>query len=145
MKTRDRMGDPFYANLMFQIEQIICGSDGLAKEKGIVLTDSQVRSALIKTSKKLEGADPDVPQANERDKALAGLIGNLCRAWEGLGLLEISIDGAKHEKSVDVVAWIKAIEAVEDSLQIRKSPVPGSRCYLDYVQRFIADALDAGR
>lgn len=132
MKIRDRMGDPFYANLMFRIERIVCSADGLAKENGLVWTDSQVRSAFVKTIKKLEGGTPEIPQANERDKTLAELIERLCLAWQNLGPV--------CERNVACGDWINAIEAVEDSLQIRKSPVPGSRCYLDFVQRFIADA-----
>jgi hypothetical protein len=134
------MGDPFSAQLMFQIEQFICRANSQTKEKGLALTDSQVRSALITTIKKLEGADPAIPRANDRDAILAELIETLCLASQDLGEKFTAVDGAEVEQDLAAADWTKAIEAVEHSLQIRKSPVPGSRCYLDYVQQLIADA-----
>lgn len=38
------MKDPFYAGLLFQIENIICQADDEAQSKGIRLTDSQIKS-----------------------------------------------------------------------------------------------------
>ena len=76
----DRMKDPFYAGLLFKIEQIICQVDDEAKRQGLELTDSQIRSALVKARKKVAGEDPDIPEATERDKILAMLIDGLFQA-----------------------------------------------------------------
>jgi len=70
----DRMKDPFYARLLFKIEQMICVADAEAKSQGLELTDSQVRSALVKAQKKVAGGEPDIPNATERDRVLAMLI-----------------------------------------------------------------------
>lgn len=44
----DRMQDPFYAALLFQIESLICQTDTDATEAGMPLTDSQVRSSVVR-------------------------------------------------------------------------------------------------
>ena len=76
------MKDPFYAGLLFQIEQMICQADDEAKSKGQILTDSQIRSALIKTRKRVGGGGPDIPETNERERIIAKLINNLFQAPE---------------------------------------------------------------
>lgn len=48
----DRMKDPFYAQLIFQIENMICVADADAKSRGITFTDSQVRSAILKARRR---------------------------------------------------------------------------------------------
>lgn len=64
----DRMKDPFYASLMFQIEQIVCQADKEAKNKGIRLIDSQIKSALNKTRKTMRGEEPNISRTNDKEK-----------------------------------------------------------------------------
>ena len=136
----DRLKDPFYAGLLFQIEQIICQADDAAKSQGLELTDSQVRSALIKAKKKVEGGDPDILEATERDRILAMLIDSLYQAPDDLIEQTTGEDGATHAQPLRISAWVKALEAVEDSVKTRKSSSPGSRNYLNFVQGFIRQA-----
>lgn len=140
-KPIDRMKDPFYVGLLFQIESIICRADDDAKTKGLQLTDSQVKSALIKTQKKLQGGDPDIPETNERERLLAGLIERLIQAGSS-SRVEHSAngDGRAEDGAPSTSDWAKALETVEDSLKTRKSNVPGSRDYLDFVHGFIGQA-----
>lgn len=118
----DRMKDPFYAGLLFQIESQLSQTDEVAKVMGLQLTDSQVKSALIKAQKKLQGGTPAIPQANDREKLMASLIDTLCLT------------------SVDKQAWSNALETVADSIKTRTGNVPGSRNYLDFVQDFVRSA-----
>ena len=134
------MKDPFYAGLLFQIEQMICQADDDAKGKGLALTDSQVRSALIKARKKAEGGGPDIPDATERDRILAALIEGLCRAPDDLMERTGGEDGTIQDKPLRISEWAKALETVEDSVKTRKSSMPGSRVYLDFVHGFIRQA-----
>jgi hypothetical protein len=136
----DRMKDPFYAGLLFQIENIICQADDDAKSKGLQLTDSQVRSSLIRTQKKLQGGDPEIPQTNAREKILADLIDSLCRAPEALREETSADDGALQGKPLDILDWVRALETVEDSVKTRKSNIPGSRDYLEFLHAFIREA-----
>ncbi len=133
------MKDPYYTGLLFQIEQIICQADETAKGLGIQLTDSQIRSALIKTRKKAAGADPEIPLALERDRILAGLIDSLLQAPGQLGKRVVTAEG-EVEKPLPLADWTNALETVEDSIKTRKSNTPGSRHYLDFVHGFIAQA-----
>jgi len=136
----DRMKDPFYAGLLFQIENIICQADDEAKTKGLQLTDSQVKSALIKTQKKLQGGEPDIPETNERERILAELVNCLIHAPDALMEQTTTGDGRAEEKPLNISDWVKALETVEDSVKTRKSHIPGSRDYLDFVHEFIGQA-----
>jgi hypothetical protein len=59
----DRMKDPFYAGLLFQIEHIICQADDDAKSKTIPLIDSLCRApqALTERITKDDGTVDDRP------------------------------------------------------------------------------------
>ena len=139
----DRMKDPFYAGLLFKIEQIICQVDDEAKRQGLELTDSQIRSALVKARKKVAGEDPDIPEATERDKILAMLIDGLFQAPDDIMEQISGADGTMDEEPLRLSVWIKALETVEDSVKTRKSNIPGSRDYLNFIHRFIQQAEDA--
>ncbi len=139
----DRMKDPFYAGLLFKIEQIICQVDDEAKRQGLELTDSQIRSALVKARKKVAGEDPDIPEATERDKILAMLIDGLFQAPDDIMEQILGADGTMEEEPLRLSEWIKALETVEDSVKTRKSNIPGSRDYLNFVHRFIQQAKEA--
>jgi hypothetical protein len=119
----DRMKDPFYAGLLFQIEHIICQADDDATSKAIPLTDSQIRSALIKTQKTLQDQNPDIPVATDKDKLLAALIDSLCRAPQALTERITQDDGTVEDKPLKVSDWIAALETVEDSVKTRKSSI----------------------
>ena len=140
MKTNptDRMKDPFFAQLLFQIETLICQADDDSKTRGMQLTDSQMRSTLIKTQKKLQGGEPEIAETTERDKILARLATLLLHA--PIVRAKQSAEQDDKGEQVRVTDWIKALETVEDSIQTRKSGLPGSRDYLDYIHDFIGQA-----
>ena len=117
-----RMKDPLYAGLLFQIETQLSQLDEAAQNKGVQLTDSQIKSALIKAQKKLQGGTPAIPQTNNREKFLAELIEGLC------------------DTRVDKNVWANALETVVGSIKIRTGSIPGSRDYLEFVQGFIRGA-----
>ena len=137
------MKDPFYAGLLFKIEQIICQVDDEAKRQGLELTDSQIRSALVKARKKVAGEDPDIPEATERDKILARLIDGLFQAPDDILEQILGPDGTVDEEPLRLSEWIKALETVEDSVKTRKSNIPGSRDYLNFAHRFVQQAKEA--
>ena len=136
----DRMKDPFYAGLLFQIEQMICQADDEAKRKGMELTDSQVRSAIIKAQKKAQGEDPNIPVTNEREQILAALIDSICQAPYQIMEQTLADDGTEEHQPLAISYWVNALETVQDSIKTRKRNVPGSRDYLNYLPGFIARA-----
>ena len=132
------MRDPFYAGLMFMIEQKICVADGAAKEAGIILKDSQIQSALTKARGLAAGKEPKIEGSTEAEQILKALILSIYQTpkitMEPSGDTGIS----QKEEPLQMTDWILAIEAVVDSIKTRRSDVPGSRNYLDFVHDFSA-------
>jgi hypothetical protein len=134
------MKNPLYAKIMFAIEQIICLSDNEAEERGVTLTDSQVRSALIKARKRILGEDPTVPGETDRDQVLAGLITKVEDVTTNL-VAEVELpDGTAEERPLDPTLWANSLEAVEDSIKTRRVGGSGSRAYLSFIHGFVRDA-----
>jgi len=131
------MKDPYYAGLLFQIEQMICEADDEAKCMGLQLTDSQVRSAMLKAQRKVRGEEPVISETNEREKILSALIDSIYQAPDYIMKRTMTDDGAEEEEPLPISDWRKALETVAGSIQTRRSNVPGSRCYLDFLHGFI--------
>lgn len=134
------MKDPFYAGLLFQIEQMICQADDEAMRMGLELTDSQVRSAIIKAQKKVQGEEPVIPETNERERILAALIDSVYQAPDELVERVTAEDGTEDEQPLEISHWVNALETVQDSIKTRNSGIPGSRNYLIFLHGFIAQA-----
>lgn len=131
----DLLKDPFYAQLMHVIENVICLADKDAQEKGIRLTDSNIKSALNKARRvtpEMVRARTEFPETRE---AILQEMSLSIAANREL-LREESADGT-GQVAISHADWGKAIGAVEASLQVRRSDEPGSRCYLDFVRNFI--------
>jgi hypothetical protein len=134
------MKDPFYAGLVFQIEQMICLADEEAKEASLTLNDSQIQSALIKAQKLVKGGVPKVPEATDRERVLSKLIMSLYHAPDALMKETTAPDGTREERPLSISEWVKALETTVDSIKTRKDGAPGSREYLEFVHEFIAQA-----
>lgn len=129
--------DPFFQRFLFQIEQSICTVDNDAKSEGVVLSDSQVRSALVKAKKLVQGASPQVSRESAPDRFLWVLIQNIVHAPDGLIDELQPTDGVPLSDAQWVAYWLKALDTVMESIKSRKSSSPGSRVYLDFVHGFI--------
>ena len=135
MGKLDLLKDPFYAQLIYVIESAICLADKSAQEKGLRLTDSNIKSALNKARRvtpEMVIARTESPET--REAIIQELALSIAANRELLG--EESADGTGHV-AISHVDWVKAIGAVEASLHVRRSDEPGSRCYLDFVRNFI--------
>ena len=142
MKTcpLDRMRDPFFAQLMFLIEDLVCTSDSEARGKEIVLKDSQILSALTKAHGLISGKQPQINDSTEGERILKNLIFAIAQltANPDSPVLEPLEEGLLEP--VSKKDWRLTIEAVMESLSIRRSKVPGSREYLDFLKNFIGKA-----
>lgn len=136
----DRMCDPFFAQLMFIIEQMISAADEHAKTQGIILKDSQVQSALTKAKGLAAGKSPKIPDSTGADKILHDLILELGEGPEYLAAQSVGVDGVERESPLEPEEWIMAIEAVIESVKGRRSEIPGSRYYLEFVKDFVEKA-----
>lgn len=139
-KAHNRMNDPFYAQLLFQVEQIICQADTEAKKQNIKLTDSLIKSVLNKTQHCLMGRDSTIQATAPREIILRDLVHSLVHAPEYLDQATTTEDGTERVEPLGTREWINAIECAEESLKIHKGQTPGGRDYLDFLQEFIADA-----
>ncbi|CAN5886061.1 hypothetical protein BH11VER1_BH11VER1_06180 [soil metagenome] len=134
------MQDSFFSTLMFHIERMICLADREAKEKGIILKDSQMQSTLIKTKALLRRASPKIAKETELDEVLQKLMATLCQAPNDMREQIDTPEGAVEETPLRISDWTLALEEVIKSLKVRRSGIPGSRDYLDFVQDFIEQA-----
>ena len=134
------MRDPFFAHLMFLIEQMISEADVDARAQGVTLRDSQVQSALTKARGLASGKSPRIEEATDADRVLRTLILSIDHAPNELIERSIDPDGLRQEKPLDAADWIMAIETVIDSIKTRRSEIPGSRDYLDFVEAFVKRA-----
>jgi hypothetical protein len=136
-KALDRMRNPFYAGLMFRIEELIFMVDEEAAEQGIELTDSQIRSTLIKACKMVQGADPVLDPTSDREKILADLAMHIYHAPDHITEGTADSDG---ERPLEISHWVNALESVQASIDVRRSTLPGSRGYLRFLRDFMAQA-----
>jgi hypothetical protein len=133
MNTTDLMRDPFYAQILFEIEGQVLATDRAAKSRGIELTDSQVRSILNKVRKSATGSSPKIETVSVRDQVLADLYKELLRVKASI-LVETE-EGNSEELSTD--DWVLSLRAVEDSIRLR-SIGSGSRAYLIFLEGFLS-------
>lgn len=134
MNKHDLMRDPFYAQLMFVIESSICHADREALQRGIRLTDSNIKSALNR-ARRLTSHAPGGPIETREDiideLALSIAVNRTLLAEK------IKTEDGGETAEVSCEDWTAAISAVEASLKVRRSNEPGGRDYLDYVRNFI--------
>ena len=142
MSHSDVMKNPFYAGIMFAIETRIHEADKAAIGRGLTLTDSQVRSALVRTINTAKGRPPaPVPStADEKERRPAELAAEIARARADVLVEEPQDDGPPIEKPLPASDWLKALLAVRDSCELRGDDRPGSRAYLDFLKEFIRQA-----
>jgi hypothetical protein len=142
MRHGDLMNDPFYAGILFAIESKIHEGDRLAASRGIALTDSNIRSLLIKT---IHAADGKLPRpipafASAKDQFLAELLDQIIKGKNLVVVGRELPDGTIEKSPLPSVDWTKALEAVKESCAIRTGDEPGSRGYLDFLADFIPQA-----
>ncbi len=138
MSKHDLMRDPFYAQLMFVIESSICRADRDAQQKGIRLTDSNIKSALNRARRLTPQAAQHIPgkPVETREDIIGELASSIAVNRMLLGE-EIETEDGEESAEVSCEDWTAAISAVEASLKVRRSNEPGGRDYLDYVRNFI--------
>ena len=140
MRHGDLMKDPFYAGVMYVIESHICTLDDRARKSGIILSDSQIQSSLIKLEKTIRGQKPGIPTESPRDQLLAEWIGENRTPPKEIQIETIGESGEAFREPLAIEDWLAALLAVLESVKTRRSPFPGSRAYLDFVHDFIARA-----
>ncbi len=136
------MKDPFYAAILYAIENEILKGDQQAAAQDIRLTDSNVRSLLVKAAHAANGKRPKpvTSSASPKDQFLAELLDRLIAVRESLNVETQSPGGATEQQALSTAEWTAALGAVKESCAIRTSDEPGSRDYLEFLAGFLAQA-----
>lgn len=136
MKTSDIRKNPAFAPYLFEIEKRIHEAVQVAGEQGIDLSDSKIRSTVIKARKAAEGGSPKVAVESARDKILFDLYRSLVEARESV-LMEV--EGSEKRMPLPMRYWILCLRTVEESIQFHSTGA-GSKGYQQYIAPFITGA-----
>lgn len=139
MDTDIVMSEANYAPLLAQIEIAIARTDKAAEAEGVSLTDSQVRSALHRAGLLVRGGSPVIERETARDRQLAGLSEALVEARKEF---RVELLGEKAGQSIPVPVdmWINALRQIQHSIRVRGGEA-GTRAYLEFVRKFVAEKL----
>lgn len=135
LEDDELMEDDYFVPILFEIESTINARDREARDRNIVLTDSQVRSILNKVRKHAGGGAPKVPRNSERDLVLASIFDDLLEVWTGIEL--VSDDPDDEAEKLPVGDWVSALRRIEDSVRTHTAG-SGSRAYLDFLDGFMS-------
>ena len=126
----DLMKDPYYAEIMLEIETKIHEADSRSEENyGVSLTDSNAKSAIRKAMGFMKRRPPQLKSDKPRDECLGGLAIELAGIGERLG----------QKQDVEPGDYLRALLAVEDSLKTRNDHHGGPRGYLDFLGSFLGE------
>lgn len=131
--------DPFSAQLCAVAEQLIWSADETAAANGITLTDSGVKSALIKAANLLRGRPPKNIGSTPKELFLANLTHHLAGMWRDVIPESQSAEGVTSPTTrVTPAEWLKTLTAIIQSIETRMTGEPGGRHYLTYLPEFFA-------
>ena len=139
------MRDPRYSEIMLEIERKLHEADCLAVARGLKLTDSNIRSLLIRAindakSKAEKSAEKAV---SDKDRFLAEALQQLAAVRTVIVEERDQPDGSVQRRPLLAADWIASLEAIKDSCAVRTGREPGSRGYLEFLRDFLKDAAGA--
>ena len=130
--------DPFFAQLCSWAEQLILSADETAAANGIKLTDSGVKSALIKSANLLRGRQPKNVGSNPKELFLANLTYHLAGMWRQLEAVPVEAEDATSRLRVTGSQWLVVLEGIIQSVETHMTGEPGGRGYLTFLPEFFA-------
>lgn len=142
MNRHDTMRNPRYSGILLAIERQLHATDRLAATRGLVLTDSNIRSLLVRATNEAKGkeAKADAPASSDKDRFLAEAQRELTAVRATIFEERDQPDGSTERRPLPAADWIAALEAIKDSCAVRTGREPGSRGYLEFVREFLKNA-----
>ncbi len=139
MSRHDTMRDPRYAPILLHIERCLHDTDKSATARGLTLTDSNVRSLLVRAVNEAKGktAKSAETATSDKDRLLAEAVHQLAAVRGALVEEGDRPDGAVERRPLPAGDWIAALETIKHSCALRTGHEPGSRGYLGYVRTFL--------
>jgi hypothetical protein len=140
MSRNDTMRDPRYALILLQIERCLHDTDKLAATRGLTLTDSNIRSLLVRAINEAKGKTAKSVETamSDKDRFLAEALPRLVAVRGAIFEAQDQPDGSIEHRPLPSADWIAALEAIRDSCALRTGREPGSRGYLEFVRGFLA-------
>ncbi len=139
------MGDPRFAGILYEIERTLHEADRLAVARSLPLTDSNIRSLLIRAINEAKGksAKSGANAASGKDRFLAETLQQLAGVRAAIVEELPQPDGSVQRQPLPAADWIESLEAIKDSCAVRTGGEPGSRGYLEFLREFMADTAGA--
>lgn len=138
MNKKEIMNSELGSTVMYGIEKRIHQLDSELKERGIILNDSNVKSALAKAEKLAKGKSLLAKPKDKKEEAIFLIAEEINKLKFELVHKIGSDDNSSGRFKADASFWINVLDAVKDSLNLRITP--GERNYLDYLEGFMAKA-----
>ena len=116
MNHRDTMRDPRYAGILLVIERQLTASDRLAATRGLTLTDSNIRSLLVRAFNEAKGkaAKADASASSDKDRFLAEAQRELTAVRATIIEERDQPDGSVERRPLPAAEWLAALEAIKD-------------------------------
>jgi hypothetical protein len=136
------MRDPRYSGILLEIERKLHEADRLATARGLTLTDSNIRSLLVRAINDAKGktAKPAEGVVSDKDRFLSEAQQQLVAVRTDIVEERDRDDGTVERRPLPAADWIAALEAIKDSCAVRTGREPGSRGYLEFLRGFLKDA-----
>ena len=139
------MRDPRYAGILLEIERKLHEADRLADARGLTLTDSNIRSLLVRAINDAKGKTAKSAEAagSDKDRFLAEALLQLAAVRTVIVEERAGPDGRVERRPLPSADWVAGLEAIKDSCAVRTGREPGSRGYLEFLRGFMKDATGA--
>jgi hypothetical protein len=135
------MRDPRFSPIFLQIERTLCTTDASAHARGVTLTDSNIRSLLVRAINDARGRTTKSAgmAASEKDRAIAGALRDLRTMRAAMVEERDQSDGSVERRPLSTSHWIAALETIKDSCESRRGPESGARGCLEFLREFLKD------
>lgn len=135
------MRDPRYSGILLEIERKLHEADRLATARGLTLTDSSIRSLLVRAINDAKGkvAKSAEDAASDKDRLLAEALRQLAAVRAAIIEERDRPDGTIQQIPLPAADWIASLEAIKDSCAVHTGREPGSRGYLEFLRGFTRD------
>lgn len=142
MSKHSLMKDPAYAQMLYAVESRLAELDRAAAAQNITLTDSNVRSIYVRAANIAKGKSPakvNAPQSapNTKDEFVDYAVAEISKVRETILEEHDLPDGGVERRPLRASVWIDILSCLKESCEIRTSPTPGSRGYLDMMADFL--------
>lgn len=134
MNKKEIMNSEFGSMIMYGIEKRIHQLDLEFQKNGIILNDSNIKSALAKAEKLAKTGSLASTPKDKKEEAIFNIAEEINKLRFNL-VVEIKDEERPFQ---DKVFWIDVLDTIKESLNLRI--VQGGRSYLDYLEDFMAKA-----